>query len=257
MLTGTVPFTGDSPGRDRDEAPARRSRSRRRRSAPGRPARPRPASSCARSRRIPTSASPTPRRWTPTSTGSRAASASRRRRRRPRPRSSRAAAAATPRSRGRRRRASRPRAAAARAAGLLRRATRSRRAAGRSGRGCSRCCCSSLALVGGVVAYDQIQDELSADEPVAVPTCVEARSSRRSPSTQLRRATGSRTRSLRAADVDASRAGLRLDQDPDAGRSASTAADRARHDLRLDGQAEGRACPTSSAAARREAVGRR
>ena len=74
LLTGTVPFNGDTPGRDRDEAPLADAASRPPPSGP-RCRATSTTSSCARSPRTRPSATTPPRRWTPTWSGSRAGSA--------------------------------------------------------------------------------------------------------------------------------------------------------------------------------------
>ena len=47
--------------------------------------------------------------------------------------------------------------------------TRSRRAAARSGRGCSRSALIIAGAIGGYLLYTKIQDQLNANKPVAVP----------------------------------------------------------------------------------------
>ena len=165
LLTGSVPFTGETPV----EIAMKHLRRR-----PSPPSTHRPRSratsttSCsARSPRIPPTATTRPRRWTPTSSGSRAGSASP-----PRPPRRRRRCSPAPMSARRRRRSARPRPRARRTRPGATTSTTSRRAAGRSGRGCSALLLVAAVLVGGWFAYQELQSQLSATKPVAVPDVV-------------------------------------------------------------------------------------
>ena len=159
LLTGEVPFTGDSPVeiamKHLAETPAAAVR-RSARTCPTTST----SSSSARSRRSPPTATSRPPRWTPTSRRSRAAVASRPRRPRRRRWCSPASARST--------RPPRPRSPGAAATAV--RAAEARRA--RSGRGSSAIGAVLALLVAGLFLYDSIQRQLEGAETVAVPYVV-------------------------------------------------------------------------------------
>ena len=162
LLTGSVPFTGETPVeiamKHLSQAPVRRLPTGPRSRATS------TTSSCERSRRIPPTGTTRPRRWTPTSSGSRVGSASPLRLQRRRRRFSRRRTSARRRRRsGRRRSRARP--------------TRPGRYYEYDEPPRKRTIWPWLlavllvagALVGGWFAYQALQDQLSAAKPVAVP----------------------------------------------------------------------------------------